>query len=70
MLIDCASCVARDIACRDCVVTVLLDRSGSALALIDLDDAEHDAISRLASAGLVPPLRLVSALSADGRESA
>ena len=27
MLIDCTTCVARDIACRDCVVTVLLDRS-------------------------------------------
>lgn len=70
MLIDCATCVARDIACRDCVVTVLLDRAGPTSAPIELDDAEHDAISRLATAGLVPPLRLVSALSANGREIA
>jgi hypothetical protein len=56
MLIDCDTCIARDYACRDCVVTVLLD---GARAPVDLDDEEQAAIGSLAAAGLVPPLRLV-----------
>jgi hypothetical protein len=59
MLIDCDTCIARDHACRDCVVTVLLDLSPSVPAPVDLDDAERAAIGSLAQAGLVPPLRLV-----------
>ncbi len=60
MLIDCDTCVARDIACSDCVVAVLLHspavrQSGP----MDLDAAEQAAIGSLAGAGLVPPLRLV-----------
>ncbi len=64
MLIDCSTCVARDVACGDCVVTVLLggppDR---ARAPLDLDDAERVALGSLARAGLVPPLRLVRGLA-------
>ena len=56
MLIDCDTCVARDIACGDCVMTVLL---GAPSARVDLDDEERAAIGSLAEAGLVPPLRLV-----------
>ncbi len=69
MLIDCQTCVARDVACRDCVVTVLLQRppqqdapapSRSDCAYpVDLDESEYAALDRLAEAGLVPPLRLV-----------
>jgi hypothetical protein len=57
MLIDCDTCIARDHACRDCVVTVMLGRAPEP---IEFDDAEHQAIDTLAEVGLVPPLRLVS----------
>ncbi|MCW2596690.1 MAG: hypothetical protein JWR06_2066 [Jatrophihabitans sp.] len=67
MLIDCDTCVARDIACRDCVVTVLLDRPP---VPVELDAAEQGAIDSLSSAGLVPPLRLVSGSSGNFREIA
>ena len=56
MLIDCEACKVRDVACNDCVVTVLLGKSD---AFVDLDDAEHEAVGALAEQGLVPPLRLV-----------
>jgi hypothetical protein len=56
MLIDCDTCVARDIACGDCVMTVLL---GMPTSRVDLDEDERAAIGTLAEAGLVPPLRLV-----------
>jgi hypothetical protein len=78
MLIDCATCVARHVACRDCIVTVLLAQPAPASAPdphpvpadrfidlespIDLDQDERDALGTLARAGLVPPLRLVRAL--------
>ncbi len=64
MLIDCETCVARDLACRDCVITVLL---GGPPAAVDLDDDERAAIGSLAQAGLVPPLRLVRAVPSDDR---
>ncbi|HEY3924730.1 MAG TPA: hypothetical protein VGL75_09215 [Acidothermaceae bacterium] len=60
MLIDCDSCAVRGLACGDCVVTVLL---GISRAGVELDDAEQAAISVLADQGLVPPLRLVAALT-------
>lgn len=56
MLIDCDTCVARDIACGDCVMTVLL---GPPSTRVELDEDERAAIGSLAEAGLVPPLRLV-----------
>jgi hypothetical protein len=56
MLIDCDTCVARDVACGDCVMTVLL---GPPSVRVDLDAEEQAAIDSLAGAGLVPPLRLV-----------
>ena len=56
MLIDCDSCVMRDIACSDCVVTVLLD----APAQLHVDDDEQRALSVLAETGLVPRLRLIN----------
>jgi hypothetical protein len=60
MLIDCDTCIARDHACRDCVVTVLLDLKPRVPECVDLDDDEQAAIDSLAAAGLVPPLRLMS----------
>jgi hypothetical protein len=56
VLIDCETCRVRDIACGDCVVTVLLEKSAVS---VDFDDAEHLAVGALAEQGLVPPLRLV-----------
>lgn len=53
MLIDCASCVMRDIACSDCVVTALLGPMP-----ISLTD-HKDVLEVLADAGLVAPLRLI-----------
>lgn len=59
MLIDCDTCIARDVACRDCVVTVLLQLTPRPRGSVDLDDTERAAIDSLAGAGLVPPLRLI-----------
>lgn len=56
MLIDCDGCVMRDLACADCVVTVLL---GTPPGRLDVDDAEQRALEVLADSGLVPRLRLV-----------
>jgi hypothetical protein len=67
MLIDCETCIAPAHACRDCVVTVLLDRPP---APVELDDDEQAALGSLARAGLVPPLRLASDSSGNGREIA
>jgi hypothetical protein len=60
VLIDCDSCTARGSACGDCVVTVLL---GMPPVGVELDATEQAAISALADAGLVPPLRLITAAS-------
>jgi hypothetical protein len=67
VLIDCDTCIAPASACHDCVVTVLLDRPP---VPVELDASEEAAIDRLAEAGLVPPLRLVSGLSANRRDIA
>jgi hypothetical protein len=52
MLIDCSSCIMRDIACSDCVVTALLGPMPESL------DPHKDVLDVLATAGLVAPLRL------------
>ena len=52
--VDCDTCVARGIACSDCVVTVLL---GASRGVVDLDPDEQAALKALAGSGLVPPLR-------------
>ena len=64
MLIDCNQCSMRDIACSDCVVTVLLDLPRRR---IELDSDEQAALQVLAGSGLVPPLRLVTESPADGQ---
>ena len=56
MLIDCETCRVRDLACGDCVVTVLLGKSD---ASVEFDEAEHQAVGALADLGLIPPLRLI-----------
>ena len=55
MIIDCDTCILRDLACSDCVVSVLLtisERPNSGITR-----AEVSAISALSDKGLVPPLR-------------
>ncbi len=65
MLIDCDDCVMRDLACADCVVTVLL---GAPPGGVEVDDLEQRALAVLADSGLVPRLRLVP-LGLPGAES-
>ncbi len=55
MHIDCGDCAVRDLACADCVVTVLLGDDG----VREVDDGERRALDALADGGLVPRLRLV-----------
>ncbi len=54
--VDCDGCAARGPGCADCVISVLLGPPGD----VDFEAPEMEAISVLAEAGLVPPLRLVS----------
>lgn len=67
MVIDCDTCVMRDIACDDCVVSVLLGMPATGAVL---DEEEHLALAVLAGGGLVPPLRLVAADPVEGGEAA
>lgn len=70
MIVDCGDCKVRDIACADCVVTVLLGapgwspsegvRIGSNLPRIALEQEELGAMDVLAESGLVPRLRLLT----------
>jgi len=64
--IDCDTCVVRGLACHDCVVTVLLGPPPE----LSFDDEERAALDVLAGAGLVPPLRLVTSVTAPVVESA
>ncbi len=66
MLIDCDGCAVRDLACGDCVVTVLL---GGPPGVVEVDEGEQRALEVLADSGLVPRLRLVplGVPAADGR---
>ena len=62
MLIDCDACVMRGPGCRDCVVSVVLGMPPEQTSL-RVDDEELAALDVLAQSGLVPPLRLVHAVS-------
>ena len=53
MIIDCATCEMRDIACDDCVISVLLSTPPE----IEIADETTTALGHLAAGGLVPPLR-------------
>ncbi len=55
MIIDCDTCTMRDLACSDCVVSVLLTISERPSN--EISNAEVNAISALSQKGLVPPLR-------------
>jgi len=68
VLIDCDGCAMRDLACTDCVVTVVL---GFPPGAVEVDDAELRALDVLADVGLVPRLRLVPMghVGQDGRRT-
>ncbi|GAA1682701.1 hypothetical protein ACFTSF_28390 [Kribbella sp. NPDC056951] len=63
MLIDCDACLMRGPGCQDCVVTVVLGFAAERATPIRIDDEERAALDALAESGLVPPLRLVHAVS-------
>jgi hypothetical protein len=67
MLIDCDTCTVRGANCRDCVVTAILNNPAQP---VELDDAEQTAVGSLVAAGLLPPLRLVSAMPCENRDIA
>ena len=56
MLLDCETCIARPVACSDCVVSVLLGAPSENRLVAE----EERVIGVLADSGLVPPLRLVA----------
>jgi hypothetical protein len=64
--INCDTCLVRGQACHDCVVTVLLGPPPE----LTLADDESRALDVLAASGLVPPLRLVTAVDSPVIESA
>ena len=64
MVIDCGTCEMRNIACTDCVVSVLLGPLGA----FELHAPEQTALAVLADSGLVPPLRLVRGDNSNGHQ--
>jgi hypothetical protein len=67
MIIDCDRCEVRNVACDDCVVSVLLAAPRTVeRGDIEWSDTESGALHALAQSGLVPPVRMRS----DGSESA
>ena len=56
MLIDCATCEMRDVACDDCVISVLLGSPPE----VEIADETTQALRHLADGGLVPPLRHIT----------
>ena len=66
MIIDCDTCVMRDIACGDCVVSVLLQITPATDKKAELSNSHAAAINNLALVGLVPPLRFTPAGKSPG----
>lgn len=61
VVVDCDRCLVRSAdACGDCIVTVLL---GAPPEGIEIAADEMRALEALSGSGLVPPLRLVTAVS-------
>jgi len=64
MIINCDTCVMRNIACGDCVVSVLLNIEPAPGKNAELTNRDEAAINLLATAGLVPPLRFKRGIAA------
>ena len=58
--IDCGTCAVRGPACGDCMVTALL---GPNEGVVELESDEVSALKAMTAVGLLPPLRLVRAVS-------
>ena len=61
LIVDCDTCAVRDIACDDCVISVLLGGPPGAEPVpvpVAINSVEARALDALAGGGLVPPLRL------------
>ena len=58
MIIDCHACQARGAGCGSCAATTLLGAEYQ-----DLDPAEIRALTVLANAGMIPPLRYAPPLA-------
>lgn len=65
LVIDCDTCQVRGDACADCVVSCLL---GGPPEPVELDGDEIGALGALAGLGLLPPLRLVTAVDSPETE--
>ena len=64
--IDCGTCAVRGPACGDCMVTALLgpdELLGPQQGVMELEGDEVSALRAMSEAGLLPPLRLVRAVS-------
>lgn len=56
MIIDCGTCDMRHTrTCDDCIVSVLVGANG----ILELAEAEREAIESMSRVGLVSPIRLV-----------
>jgi hypothetical protein len=67
MIIDCDRCEVRNVACDDCVVSVLLAAPRTVdHGDIEWSESESGALRALAQGGLVPPVQMRS----EGSESA
>jgi hypothetical protein len=63
MFIDCQRCQARGAGCSDCAATILLGVTAAGTDVHDLDPAEIRALTVLANAGMIPPLRYAPRLA-------
>ncbi|MBU6352932.1 MAG: hypothetical protein KJS67_02710 [Actinomycetales bacterium] len=70
MIIDCDTCTMRDIACKECVVSFLIDTPFERRKKGRLDEEETRVIDLLASRGLVPPLRYAENQNSQAHEAA
>ena len=61
MVIDCDRCEARGLSCGNCAVTVIV--GAGAGAGTELGPAELRALTVLANAGMIPPLRYAPRLA-------
>lgn len=66
MCIDCNRCAARGPACGDCVISVLLGAPGEKPVL---NTEEQEALAVMAASGLLPRLRMVSAVASPFAEA-
>ncbi len=57
MIIDCDRCEARGLACGNCAATAIVGEPAIAGEEPELGPAELRALTVLANAGLIPPLR-------------